>query len=160
MTRALYPGSFDPFHNGHLEIVETGATLFDEVVVAVVGNPQKPSALFDFESRIEMIAKSLEHLANVSVTASAGLVVDLAKQTESDLVLKGLRSVGDFETEMQMALMNKAVSGTETLFLPSGASHSFVASKYIRDITRLGGDATHLVPEPVAARLRDKMPNE
>ncbi|MFV1989121.1 MAG: pantetheine-phosphate adenylyltransferase [Acidimicrobiales bacterium] len=154
MTRVLYPGSFDPFHNGHLEIVEVGASLFDEVVVAIVGNPQKASALFDFESREAMIAESVEHLGNVSVISSAGLVVDLARASHVDFVLKGLRGSGDLDAEMQMALMNKAVSGVETLFLPAGAQYSFVASKYIRDITRLGGDATHLVPDPVAQRLR------
>ncbi len=155
MTRVLYPGSFDPFHKGHLEIVEVGASLFDEVVIAIVGNPQKPSALFGFEERASMIGDSVAHLSNVSVISGAGLVVDLARESHCDFVLKGLRGVGDLEGEMQMALMNKAVSGVETLFLPAGAEYSFVASKYIRDITRLGGDATHLVPDPVARCLRN-----
>lgn len=157
MSRALYPGSFDPVHNGHIEIVETSAKLFDSVVVAAMGNPQKGKALFSTDERQEMLVESLGHLQNVSVVVCEGLVVDLAKDQEADFILKGLRGVTDFESELQMARMNHAVTGIDTIFLPSTSADSYIASKYIRDITRFGGDVTHLVPPAVAGRLREML---
>ena len=129
MTTVLYPGSFDPFHNGHLEIVETAAYLFDEVVVAAMRNPQKGEPLFTLEERKAMIAESLAHLDNVESCSFAKLVVDLAKEVGADFIVKGLRAVSDFESEMAQAQMNHAISGVHTLFIPSASANSFIASK-------------------------------
>ena len=157
MTRVLYPGSFDPIHNGHVELAETAAGLFDEVVVAALANPSKGDGLFDWESRMSLIQESLEHLSNVEVTKFDGLVVDLAIQTGADFIVKGLRAVSDFEAELQMAQMNAALSGVQTLFLPSASRSSFLASRLIREVVRLGGDVGPMVPPPVRQRLEGKL---
>lgn len=156
MTRVLYPGSFDPIHNGHLELIEVAARLFDSVVVAAIGNPQKTSGLFAMDERAEMIADSVAHLPNVETRVHASLVVDLAREVEADFMVKGLRAVSDFESELQQSQMNLAISGVHTLFIPSATEHSFVASKWIREIARFGGDVSSMVPPPVAARLTQK----
>lgn len=156
MTKVLYPGSFDPLHNGHLDIIEVASGHFDEVVVASVRNPQKAGALFELEERQAMIIEATAHLPNVSVTTFASLTVDLAKELGCDFIVKGLRVVADFESELMMARMNKAVSGIDTLFIPAGASNSFLASNLLREIARFGGDVTDMVPEPVAKRLNEK----
>lgn len=160
MTRVLYPGSFDPIHNGHLEIIETASRLFDEVVVAAVRNPQKGAALFDLDERRAMLEESVAHLPNVVVTMFGSLVVDLARDMAADFIVKGLRAVSDFESELQMAQMNHKISGVDTLFIPSASAHSFLASKLIREIARFGGDVTAMVPAPVAKRLEEKYPGE
>jgi pantetheine-phosphate adenylyltransferase len=156
VTVVLYPGSFDPVHNGHLEIIETAARLFDEVVVAAVRNPQKGEPLFTLEERQEMLEEVLGHLGNVRLTMFSSLVVDLAKEEGADFIVKGLRAVSDFESELQMAQMNHEISGVDTMFIPSASSHSFLASKLIREIARFGGDVGATVPEPVARRLKEK----
>ncbi|MEY2423647.1 MAG: pantetheine-phosphate adenylyltransferase [Acidimicrobiaceae bacterium] len=156
MTTVLYPGSFDPFHNGHRELVETAAYLFDEVVIAAMRNPQKGEPLFSLEDRKKMIEESLAHLDNIRVVHFAKLVVDLAKDIGADFIVKGLRAVVDFESEMAQAQVNLNVSGVHTVFLPSASASSAIASKYIRDIARFGGDVSSMVPEPVARRLRKK----
>jgi pantetheine-phosphate adenylyltransferase len=156
VTKVLYPGSFDPIHNGHVEIVETAARLFDEVVVAAMRNPQKGEPLFSFEDREAMVSETVSHLDNVSVTMFSTLVVDLARQVGADFIVKGLRAVSDFESELQMAQMNHAISGVDTLFIPSASSHSFLASKLIREIARFGGDVASMVPDPVAKRLKER----
>ena len=157
MTRVLYPGSFDPIHNGHVELAETAAGLFDEVVVAALANPSKGDGLFDLESRMSLIQESLEHLSNVEVTKFDGLVVDLAIGVGADFIVKGLRAVSDFEAELQMAQMNAALSGVQTLFLPSASRSSFLASRLIREVVRLGGDVGPMVPPPVRQRLEGKL---
>ena len=157
MTRVLYPGSFDPIHNGHVELAETAAGLFDEVVVAALANPSKGDGLFDLESRMSLIQESLEHLPNVEVTKFDGLVVDLAIGVGADFIVKGLRAVSDFEAELQMAQMNAALSGVQTLFLPSASRSSFLASRLIREVVRLGGDVGPMVPPPVRQRLEGKL---
>lgn len=156
MIRVLYPGSFDPIHNGHVEIVETASRLFDEVVVAAMRNPQKGEPLFNLEEREAMITESLSHLDNVKITMFSKLVVDLAREVQADLIIKGLRAVSDFENELQMAQMNYKISGVDTLFLPTLSNNSFLASKFIREIARFGGDVASTVPEPVAKRLKEK----
>jgi pantetheine-phosphate adenylyltransferase len=157
VTRVLYPGSFDPIHNGHVELAETAAGLFDEVVVATLANPSKGDGLFDLESRMSLIQESLEHLPNVEVTKFDGLVVDLAIEVGADFIVKGLRAVSDFEAELQMAQMNAALSEVQTLFLPSASRSSFLASRLIREVVRLGGDVGPMVPPPVRQRLEGKL---
>ena len=156
MTTALYPGSFDPFHNGHLEIVEAAARLFDRVVVAAMRNPQKGEPLFSLAERKEMIEESVAHLPNVEIDSFASLVVDLARNIGASVLIRGLRAVSDFENELQMAQMNHALSGIDTVFVPTASTSSFVASKLLREVHRFGGDVSHMVPAPVARRLKEK----
>ena len=155
MTRVLYPGSFDPVHNGHIEIIETAASLFDEVIVAAMINTTK-DGVFQLDDREDMLIESVAHLANVSVRMFTGLVVDLARDVDADFIVKGLRAVSDFENELQMAQMNNAASGIHTLFIPSASRSSFLASKFIRDFARWGGDISAMVPEPVARKLKEQ----
>lgn len=156
MTRVLYPGSFDPIHNGHVEIIETASKLFDEVVVAAMRNPQKGEPLFDLPTRQAMIEETLAHLDNITITMFASLVVDLAQEVKADFIIKGLRAASDFESELQQAQMNHAISGVHTVFIPAATASSFVASKWIREIARFGGDVSSTVPPPVAKRLQEK----
>ncbi|MGC2485240.1 MAG: pantetheine-phosphate adenylyltransferase [Acidimicrobiales bacterium] len=158
MTVGLIPGSFDPFHNGHLEIVERASQIFDEVVVAAIRNPQKSQPLFDLEERREMIADSLVHVPNVRIVSISTLLVNVARDVNATAIVRGLRAVSDFESEMQMAQMNRSLSGVETLFLPSSSDHSFLASRLLREVARYGGDVTSFVPPPVAKRLAEKYP--
>lgn len=156
MTIALYPGSFDPIHNGHVEIVETSSRLFDHVVVAAMRNPQKGEPLFSLDEREKLIEESLEHLDNVTVTRFSSLVVDLARDVDADFIVKGLRAVSDFESELQMAQMNKNISGVDTLFVPSASGNSFLASKLIREVARFGGSVDGMVPDCVLRQLADR----
>lgn len=156
MVRVLYPGSFDPVHNGHVEVVETLSRLFDEVIVAAMRNPQKGEPLFGFEDRRDMLTECFQHMDNVRTVMFAELVVDLAQRLEADFIVKGLRAVSDFENELQMAQTNKAVAGVETVFIPSTSASSYIASKYIREIARFGGNVESMVPEPVAKRLLER----
>lgn len=158
MTSVLYPGSFDPIHNGHRELIETAAYLFDRVVVAAIRNMQKADGLFSLEERQAMIRDSLDHLDNVEVVSMADLVVNVAKENRCDFIIKGLRAVTDFDSEMAQAQMNLAVSGVHTLFIPSGSASSFINSKFVRDFARFHGDISTLVPEPVEKMLKEKFP--
>ena len=158
MTIGLIPGSFDPFHNGHLEVVERAAHIFDEVVVAAIRNPQKSEPLFDLDERRDMIAESCSHIESVRIVSISTLLVNVARDVNATAIVKGLRAVSDFENELQMAQMNRSLSGVETLFIPSSSDHSFIASRLLREVARFGGDVTPFVPPPVATRLAAKYP--
>jgi pantetheine-phosphate adenylyltransferase len=154
----LFPGSFDPFHNGHLEIVEIASGLFDRVIVAPMRNTQKGEPLFTLEERSQMITDSVAHLPNVSLSSLSSLVVDLARSEGAEVIVKGLRVASDAEAELQQAQMNRRVAGIETLFIPSSSEYSFIASKYVRDFARFGGADRigSTVPAPVLVKLKEK----
>lgn len=158
MTTVLYPGSFDPFHLGHLQVIRAASGLFDRIVVAVVHNPQKSSFMFPLEERTSLVQASCAELPAVTVTSFSSLVVDLAAEVGADAILKGLRTGADFESELRMAQTNKSLTGIETILVPTEAEVGFISSTFVREITRLGGDATHMVPEPVQVRLRGMAP--
>ncbi len=153
MSVVLFPGSFDPVHLGHIDVVEQAVALFGVVVVATMHNPGKPSGTFPLDLRQEMVRESTAHLTGVRVEAFAGLVVDAARLVGADFILKGVRTAGDFEFEVQMAHTNASVSGIRTVLLPTSPAWSFVSSRFIREIAGHGGDVSHLVPEPVVRRL-------
>lgn len=153
MTTVLFPGSFDPFHNGHLEVVERASKLFDGVVVAVLRNPQKAEPLFSIEERIDMLEESLAHVERVRIVGVATLVVDVARDVGASAIVRGLRAVSDFENELQMAQMNRQLSGVETVFVPTASQHAFIASRLLKEVARFGGDVSEFVPKPVVARL-------
>ncbi len=157
MTLALYPGSFDPFHNGHLEVVERAARLFGEIVIAGLRNPQKAKSLFDLDSRRTMVEESISHLDNVRFISMSKLTVGVAADMDADVIIRGLRVVSDFESELQMAQMNRHLSGIETVFIPTSASHSFIASRLLREVATYGGDISAFVPAPVAKIIAERL---
>ncbi|MHB8139784.1 MAG: pantetheine-phosphate adenylyltransferase [Vulcanimicrobiaceae bacterium] len=148
-ARAVYPGSFDPPTNGHLDVIERSARCFGEVVVAVVVNPQKHSPMFTLEERNAMLLECVKHLPNVRVEHFRGLLADYVKKIEANVIVKGLRVVSDFESEMSTALMNRALSDVDTLFLMADQKYSFVSSSMVKEVFFLGGDVSALVPAPV-----------
>jgi pantetheine-phosphate adenylyltransferase len=152
VTRAIYPGSFDPPTYGHLDIAERAAKCFDELIVAIVVNPQKRGPMFSLEERVEMLTASLAGMRNVRVEHFRGLLADYLKAAQADVIVKGLRVVSDFESEMSTAMMNRSLSAVDTLFLMSDQRYSFVSSSLVKEVFFLGGDVTSLVPEP-ALRL-------
>ncbi len=156
MKVGLFPGSFDPFHNGHLEIVERASRLFDEVVVAALRNPQKSQALFTLEERQSMLEEVVAHLPSVRIVSVSTLLVNVARDVGASAIVRGLRAVSDFESEMQMAQMNHHLSGVETIFIPTSSNYSFVASKLVREVARFGGDVSAFVPPVVAEHLEKK----
>ncbi len=155
-VRAIYPGSFDPLTCGHVDVIERAARVFDRVLVAVVVNPQKREPLFSLDERKGMIVESLGHIANVEVTDFRGLLAAFVKTARIDVIVKGLRVMSDFESEMSTALMNSSLSGVETMFLPSDPRYSFVSSSLIKEVFFLGGPIDQYVPTPVLRRLEAK----
>ena len=153
MAIAIYPGSFDPIHLGHVRIVENAATIFDQVIVVAMQNREKKGFL-SIEKRQELLKTSFEHLNNVVTDSSTGLVVDVAKALNADVIIKGLRSSADFEIEMQMAQTNKKISAINTVFIPTDPEYSYITSRFIREISSEGGDVSGLVPKPVSDLLR------
>jgi pantetheine-phosphate adenylyltransferase len=158
MATVLTPGSFDPIHLGHLDVVEQAAELFGEVVVAVMHNPSKPSGLFTIDERVAMVREVVAHVPGVRVEAFPGLAIDAAKTAGADFIVKGLRTPADFEVEQQMALTNHSVSGVRTVYVPCRPDLSFVSSRFIREIAQYGGNVRHLVPRAVAEQLAKKFP--
>ncbi len=156
MTAVLFPGSFDPFHNGHLEVVERAGDLFDEVIVACLRNPQKAEALFSIEDREEMITEAVSHLSNVRIVSVSKLVVELADEVGARAIVRGLRAVSDFENELQMSQMNRQLSGIDTLFIPTTSTTSFLSSRLLREVATYGGDVSAFVPKAVAERLQER----
>lgn len=153
MRRAVCPGSFDPITNGHLDIIERASELYDELVVAVLVNPDK-AGKFDVDTRIAMIEESTAHLPRVTVDSFHGLLVDYCRDHGIEVIVKGLRAISDFEYEVQMAQMNRGLSGIETVFMPTGPEHGHLSSSLIKAVAHFGGDVSHLVPAPVLKRLR------
>jgi pantetheine-phosphate adenylyltransferase len=153
--RAIYPGSFDPPTNGHLDVIERAAACFGEVIVAVVVNPQKRDPMFSLEEREAMLRECVTRWPNVRVEHFRGLLADYVK-SNGDVIVKGLRVVSDFESEMSTALMNRSLSEVDTLFLMSDAKYSFVSSSIVKEVFFLGGDVAALVPEPVLAVMSKK----
>jgi len=156
VTRAVYPGSFDPPTNGHLDVIDRAARCFGEVIVAVVVNPQKRSPMFSLEEREAMLRSSVAAIANVRVEHFRGLLADYVKAERADVIVKGLRVVSDFESEMSAAMMNRSLSDVDTLFLMSDQRYSFVSSSLVKEVFFLGGDVAALVPEPVLRVMTEK----
>jgi len=157
MRTAVYPGSFDPITNGHLDVIGRAAGLFDRVVVAVAHNDAK-TPLFPVNERIDLVRRSLPQGAPVEVTAFGGLLVDFARETGATAVIRGLRAISDFEFEFQMALMNRKLEpAIETVFLMPREEYTYVSSRIVKEIARLGGDVRAFVPVPVIAALRAKL---
>lgn len=153
---ALCPGTFDPVTNGHLDIIERAAALFDRVVVAVVENPQK-EPLFSLDDRRQMLKEGTAGLGNVEVDSFSGLLVDYARDEGVGMIVKGIRAISDFDYELQMAQMNRQLSGVETCFIPTSPSWSYLSSSLVKEIARLGGDVGGLVPPRVLDRLKEAL---
>lgn len=154
--RAIYPGSFDPLTLGHVDVIERAAHIFDRVLVAVVVNPQKREPLFSLAERKRLIAESIRHVDNVDVADFRGLLAHYVKAQQINVIVKGLRVVSDFESEMSTALMNRSLSEVDTVFLPSDPRYSFFSSSLVKEVFFLGGEIDPYVPAPVLRALRDK----
>ena len=156
MRRAVCPGSYDPPTNGHLDILERAAGLFDEVVVAVLINKNK-KGLFTVEERMDLLAESVSHLDNVRIDSWHGLLVDYCRQHDIQAIVKGLRAISDFDYELQMAQMNEQLSGVETLFMPTKPLNSFLSSSLVKEVATYGGDVAGLVPPLVLDSLHERL---
>lgn len=157
MITAVYPGSFDPVTNGHLDVIERSARTFDKVIVAVVHNVNK-SPMFSIEERMRLLVEVTSHLPNVGVDHFEGLLVSYVRACKAQVVIKGLRAISDFEYEFQMALMNRTLdSEVETLFMMTSNRYSYLSSSLVKEVARLGGPIDKLVPPVVAAEVRVKL---
>ncbi len=158
--RAVYPGSFDPITNGHLDIIFRGAKLFDELRVAVLNNVSKKS-LFSSEERIEMIKENIKEYDNIIVEPFDGLLINYAKEVKADVIIRGLRAVSDYEYELQMALANKKLyDGIETIFLVSNSKYSYLSSSLVKEIAHFDGNLQDFVPVNVNIKLKEKFSKE
>ncbi|WP_031072170.1 pantetheine-phosphate adenylyltransferase [Streptomyces sp. NRRL WC-3742] len=156
MRRAVCPGSFDPIHNGHLDIIERASKLYDVVHVAVLVNRSK-QGMFTIDERIALIEEVTAQFGNVVVESHQGLLVDFCRERGIPAIVKGLRAVSDFDYELQMAHMNNGLTGVETLFLPTSPTYSFLSSTLAKEVASYGGDVSHLLPELVHRRLVDRI---
>jgi pantetheine-phosphate adenylyltransferase len=155
--KAIYPGSFDPPTNGHFDLIERGSKIFDELVVAILRNPDK-DPLFSVADRRKMLESMTSAFDNVSVDTFDGLTVDYALRVEAQAILRGIRAISDYEYELQMALMNRKLQpGLETVFMMPAAKYSYLSSRLVREVAQLGGPIDCLVPEVVRLRLREKI---
>jgi pantetheine-phosphate adenylyltransferase len=155
-VRAIFPGSFDPITNGHLDVINRGMKLFDELIVAVGRSPIK-NQLFTPEERVGMIEELVSELPGVSVEAFEGLTVEYAAGRKADVILRGLRSLTDVQYEFQLAMTNRAVAGIETVFIMTSEQYGFTSSTLIREVASLGGDLSNLIPKSVQERLRQRL---
>ena len=157
---AIYPGSFDPITNGHLDLIERGSAFFDKLIVSILRNDEK-QALFSVEERMEMLSEVVGGFSNVEVGSFDGLLVDYAAENGASVILRGIRAVSDYEYELQMALMNRRLRPEiETVFLMAGEAHSFVSSRLVKEVIRLRGNISGLVPPSVEGRLRKRVLGE
>ncbi len=157
MRTAIYPGSFDPLTNGHLDVIQRATKLFDKVIVAVAKSESK-QPLFDLEERVEMVAAAVRHLPDVEADSFDGLLVEYADSRGAQAVVRGLRAVSDFEFEFQLALMNRKLNErVETIFMMPKDTYTFLSSRIVKEIARLGGDVSSFVPAHVQAALKDKL---
>jgi pantetheine-phosphate adenylyltransferase len=160
-TKAIYPGTFDPLTNGHLDLIARGAKIVDELVVAVLRNSEKGKPLFTVLEREEMLREATAGIENVSITTFEGLLVDFAREQGAKAVLRGIRAISDYEYELQMAMMNRKLDPElETLFMMPGEKYTYVSSRLIKGVFQLGGDVTALVPPNVVERLKRKVPGK
>ena len=158
-VKALYPGTFDPPTNGHVDLIQRGARIFGHLTVAILNNPEK-NPLFTVEERVEMLTECTRALENVSIATFDGLMVEFARQQGATAVLRGIRAISDYEYEFQMALMNRRLAPEiETVFLQPAGRYSFVSSRMLKEVFTFGGDVTGLVPPNVHKRLRERLNN-
>ena len=156
---AIYPGSFDPITNGHLDLIQRGAKLFDKLIVAILENAVKEPPLFSVEERMEMLHDSVRRFPNVELDCFHGLLVDYAARRQATVILRGIRAISDYEYELQMALMNTRLSpNVETVFLMANEAYSFLSSRLVKQVFSLGGSITGLVPPVVEERLKSRVP--
>jgi pantetheine-phosphate adenylyltransferase len=154
---ALYPGSFDPITNGHLDLIQRSSALFDKLFVAILRNDEK-QALFSVDERIEMLQEVVQPFPNVEVGSFDGLLVEYAAHCGASVIIRGIRAVSDYEYELQMALMNRRLRpDIETVFLMASEAHSFLSSKLVKEVIRLGGKITGLVPPSIEGKLRKRL---
>ncbi len=157
-VRAIFPGSFDPITNGHMDVVQRGIKLFDELIIAV-GRSQIKNPLFAPEERVEMITELIADMPGVSVESFDGLTVEYAAKKDAEVILRGLRSLTDVQYEFKLAMTNRAVAGIETVFVMTSEQYGFTSSTLIREIASLGGDVSNLVPENVCRHLQKHLEN-
>ena len=157
LVRAIYPGSFDPLTNGHLDLIERGSKIFEELIVAILRNSEK-DPLFTLPERKEMLQEMVKHYPYVRVDSFEGLLVDYAMKKNAKAVLRGIRAISDYEYELQMALMNRKLQPQlETVFMASGETYSYLSSRLVKEISRLGGSVRGLVPDLVEEKMREKL---
>jgi len=156
--RAVYPGMFDPIHNGHVDVIQRSRQIFDELIVAVVANPSK-QPLFSMKERLEMIDEATSDLSNFRIVAFDGLLIDLVARERADCIVRGIRAVSDFEYEFQMALMNRKLRSTvETVFLMPHEKYTYISSRLIKEVASFGTSVAGMVPPIVEKRLTEKYP--
>lgn len=160
-VKAIYPGTFDPLTNGHLDLIARGAKIVDELVVAILRNSEKGTPLFTVQERFDMISEAVKGFGNVTVATFDGLLVDFCRQQGAKAVLRGIRAISDYEYEFQMAMMNRKLDPElETLFMMPAEKYTYVSSRLIKGVFHLGGDVTSLVPPVVVERLKEKVPSQ